>query len=769
MPVTEKFIEHFPEAADIPNAITKNIASDSTGRVSTVTWKFELLGKEITWETAPVFSPDLTNGSVAIYPPQTSIKWHLYTAYGKGNKNKGAYWNLIDERGREGQLIEIDDEEYVSVISGTDNTPNRPRYLMLTDSTGQSRGIFFLHGIADNGAPGNNQASLAVDFGTSNTCLAYSFENTSEVLRFQMSPARVWGLKPRDSEIALEEFGFVPFDWSGEKGYFPTVLLTRKDDKELNHQLDPDKILLKHLVKVDIPGLHKKAETRFIQNDFARLWDAHANLKWQVGNNSSEPWRTLFLELLLLYAHAEMFFIHGKKIDTYTFTFPLAFTQESRDGFHDRTQSVLRRMRGYCYGSQYDRTSPNNDFTYHSHVNESSAIANAFKYGANKATMDVFMDIGGGSADFALRYNGEFVVLDSIRVAGRTFFQFGQRNFRPDLRLKNAGQFKKHLGKLLKNQDDEEFSFISNGGRVNLGVLYSLAINGLNDNEFSTRENALLARKMGDFSYQKYRTQLFFRHIIAYGLLQACAAAVDNKLKLSSGLNLVLSGNGWGLMLFADMSRRGNALRQEATNVLELMKRELLPTLDEAERAYLEPLKVFNLELLNSDNLSKAKTSVAKGALVTPHANGNDTNNTTPYAGIDVENLQINDAAPMHYRWHERWGLEEFKKKMRNPMMTGVGSASFDPPDDMERPMHPALGIFTLLGNPYSSDADKLPTDVWASMNSGVSSEINNIKGSVEGTPINHFISEVMYTQDDNPTRDFLDELAEQHGYFTED
>src|SRR5205085_714529 len=111
----------------------------------------------------------------------------------------------------------------------------------------------------------------------------------------------------------------------------------------------------------------------------------------------------------------------------------------------------------------------------------------------------------------------------SIKVAGRTFFRFAEDNFKGEEKA-GASQFKKHLGSLL-NDTDREFS--PKGLVVDLGTFYSLRINRLDDETFKEKELDILKKTMGSPSYQLYRTKLFFRHIIAYGLLQASAALVD--------------------------------------------------------------------------------------------------------------------------------------------------------------------------------------------------------------------------------------------------
>src|SRR5258705_10841390 len=100
-------------------------------------------------------------------------------------------------------------------------------------------------------------------------------------------------------------------------------------------------------------------------------------------------------------------------------------------------------------------------------------------------------------------------------------------------------------------------------------------------------------------SYQRSRTRLFFRHIMTYALLQACAAVVDQKIKLSNGIKLILGGNAWGLLLFAELPRSDSKLQSEAEEILKLLKQYLSTVITDEERPCLDALKILNVQLLN--------------------------------------------------------------------------------------------------------------------------------------------------------------------------
>jgi hypothetical protein len=537
-PIKSEFIRHFPE---ILTSLDKISAVPSLEGAS-VEWTIPVMtGREVKWQTRPSYAKGLAASSLAMWPPRMSSDWRMYAAYGFGTKEDSGRWNLVDERGLTGRLIDVDEEEYISVLFGSDQ-PNQPRALLLTDNNDHERGVLFLAECGGDQKPtGNLEAKLAVDFGTSNTCLAYTFsDNPPETLRFSITPRPLWG-KRKDLDDSLELPGFFPYKWNATtvKGFYPTILLSRRSDSKLTDNLKPEDTTIEHLFKVDIPGLHRDLEQRLYQGDLNTTWQPHPNLKWE---GKTEPWRTLFLEQTLLYAHAEIFFSKRAVIDQYVFTFPLAFREDDRNTYHNKVKSALKKVRHFCYGKSPKPEVDQVDeiVTY---VDESTAIAESIGSVGTKATMEVFVDVGGGTADIAVSHDRQFLVLDSIRVAGKMFFQFAKKNFTTD--LVGASDFKKHLRRLLQGaNDDAELKLLNPDPSFDLDITYSVWICGLNDQQFQEREAAILRKGMGDKSYQKYRTRLFYRHILTYALVQACAAAVDQKLKLSSGIKLILGGNG---------------------------------------------------------------------------------------------------------------------------------------------------------------------------------------------------------------------------------
>lgn len=751
-----RLLEKFPGLFDNLKSITATPGAQS----ATIEWTLFLpireMHYEVKWTTKNLtYSTDLSKTSLALWPPRTSRRWKLYAAYGTGNKETCGRWHLVDERGARGTPTELEAEEYISLLQplGASDDANRPRALLLTDSQDVERGLLFLSDFTKQTVDRSIKTSLAVDFGTSNTCLAFKRDDAdSQILCFSLKPEMIWGEKS-----TLERVGFVPFAWGGQKGFFPTVLMSRRSDDERLHALKAASIQAEHLFKIDVPSLHVGIEEPFYSGAFNRFWNTHVNMKWDL--DVPTPWRSLFLGVTLLYAHADLFFSgdQGAEINTYIFTFPLAFSEPDRVGFHSEAREMIRKVRFFCYGEEAAPEGQADKFQYVSAVDESTAIARSAQATSSASAMEIFIDVGGGTADIAIRHSDQFLVLDSVRVAGNTFFRFANKSF--EQKLEGASDFRRHLSRVLLGQSDREMERVPH---LNLGTFYSIVINSLSEDEFRKREAKVLQDGMGKSSYQRYRARLFFRHLLAYSLLQACAAAVERKLSLEDGLKLILGGNAWGLMFFAEFERNGRKVAEEAERILQLLKRHLAPAMSDVERKRLDKIKRITVKLLNETNLSKAKTDVALGALKADRSKING-ERTAPYSGITMRNLQINTFAPGDVRWCERWGFDEFTRRFG--AMDEVKSVEFERPASLSKPFDAVLSVFTSLGNTSRNDVDNMPGEAWHDINGKLcESIVQDKKNKLRRSPLNQFISAVLYPDDEQ--RDFLDTLAEENGNY---
>jgi len=759
-PLSELFLLHFPEIVADPErygvSATRSLPSED------VSWKFTIDGKEVLAQTQPDYLTELPNSTLALWPPRVSREWNLYAAYGAGTRKEVCgQWALVGERGLansglDTNSVELAADEYVSILHD-DNNADRPRALLLHDSDGVSGGVLFLK-LAEEPATEFRSAKLSVDFGTSNTCLAYEAGGPPSSLTFSLSPEMIWG-----QESDLETFGFVPFRWGGKDGFYPTVLLSRQGNwgaEEIRNNVQPE-----HLFRVDVPGLHKGSESLY-EGDYDSSWSLHDDLKWDP--DSRKSWRSLFLGLSLLYAHAELFFNYGAKAHQYVFTYPLAFSQPEAELFIEDAKRTTNKIRQFCYVNEQDVGRDK----FHS-IDESTAVARFIEAPPNSETLELFLDTGGGTTDIALRHGQNFLVLDSIKVAGKTFFQFAQMNF--DREMRGGSQFKKHLGNLLQNIEGQEL--VIRNKQLDLGTFYSLAINRLDDESFRRKEESILpgnqiassdrVRGMGPGSFQRYRTRLFFQHMIAYALLQACAAAVDKELDVSNGIKLVLGGNAWGLMVFGEMRRSTETLEELAVEILDLIKSNLTEGLPEKKRAFLTNLTIAEIVLLNKEKLSEAKTAVARGALTDLDTGGTEqprgNQDVQAYAGISLSQLSINKLTPFDLLWHDLWGSKGFKAKT-GKRISEIQSFEFARSRELKQP-NSVLSIFTSLGNSTKPEDDLTPEQEWVNINSRLQERSSYVHADeLKTAPINSFISEVLYPE--KKDHRFLNLLAAKNKSF---
>jgi len=756
-PIKREFLEYFYEFLQRPETEVRVSGSS-------IIWRFTLLGKEIIWRLNPntienrnpqreaIFAKALSNSNLSLWPPRLSSHWNLYIAHGYGAaKDKCGRWSLISEKGVKGKNIDLGEDTYISVLHSPTGEV-RPKGLLLQDSSGSESGILFLKQLDEQTIKGLEVASLAVDFGTSNTCLAYKEKESSppENLIFSLSPLVLWG-----EALTDEILGVIPFNWAKEKGFYPTIVAIRKVINLEN--LPSDNVELEHLMQSDIPMLHKGLGPTILQSSstLSKNWHIFPSLKW--GSTIPIPTaRNIFLQLILLYAHAELFFVHGVSIKSYVFTFPLAFPDHERENFHRSVRKAITKVRSLCYGAEKA-----SQYVYISNIDESTAIGKSEWAVGHAGVIDLFIDVGGGTADIAIRYKDKFLVLDSIKLAGEAFFRFTQENF--DIpSLKGNSKFISHLQNLLLKGGQLK------GLTLSLSTSYSVLINGLDNETFTERERKILEERMDRPSFQWYRSLLFFQHIITYALIQACATAIDNQIMLpnnqSPGIQLILSGNGWGLMPFAEWLRSTRTLTDKTQLLLDLLKKRLVKSTTSDKIVYINNLEITNALLLNERDVSKAKTAVAKGALVNLGQTG-QLGETKPYTGLTLKKLQINDLTPIPVYWHDRWSLETIKKKSNTDQIFGdAPDISLIVEENHSTPIDDLLSIFTCVGYTKDYSKDHMEGNDWMVVN-GLLQQGGQVYTDFHRncSPIGYFISKILYPEDDQHI--ILNKLAEKDGH----
>lgn len=768
-PVRADLLREFPELLKSPDdRISLNPVNSPEG-ISSLEWRFKVDGPEadrleICWRCVPNYSKDLFISSLSLWPPQVSPDWNLYLMHGQGqDPQSSSVWKLIDENGRIGSLQKLSQDAYVTILLGSDGH-SRPRALHLSDRNSE-RGVLFLAELPEKQMQNSSEATLAIDFGTSNTCLAYKCSKGRRSpkpteLRFTLVPLPIWELAP-GSDLP----GFIPTSWGGEKGFFPTALLRRVDAP---FPTDPRDIGIQHLFSIDIPSLHsKELVDRWVIGEFRDRWVTHAEseLKWKHGEN--EPWRSLFLTLVVLYAQAELFFSQELVVSEYVCTYPLSFTARHRDRFHDATKQVITKVRSFCYSNRLINPEK---FKYPESVSESTAVATFIEANPQTTAIDIFVDVGGGTTDIAVRYREDFLVLDSLRVAGRSFFEFSQRNYDLDA-VPGSSEFKKYLYALLTGTEKvgHEWKLIDN---FDLATQYSVSINKVSDDHIKKIEGRIIDQKMGDKSFQRYRSQLFFRHLLTYALIQGFGAALrkpagqnnEDEL-LVDGFHLILGGNAWGLLMFGEFQRTSDFLREQADKIVNAIKEILLERVDEADRPRLKNLKITRLDLLNEEHLTKAKTAAALGALNATTSSEKAPDAISPYTGLTIPSLRVNkENILIRMDWKERWSLSSINALLglNIELINQLAIQGFT---SLRRPIDPLLAIFCRLGNPAQPHVDPLPEEEWERINSALSNGSSYLdQGSLHYSPLQLFLTEILYPEKTVHGR--LEKLAAVTGHF---
>lgn len=803
-PVNAEFIEHFgyPDEQNYYGSDQTHLAHKLKG-VECVTvdeaveggvkegarWKFLVTSRDgrerpILWSEMIEQSPKLANKSVAIWPPKVSADWRLYAIRSRGEKKKeSGAWVLIDENGNYGRPESRSESENLSVLQDSEK-PNRPVALMLYDAADQPRGVFFLKLQPNVSASDRDRAYLGIDFGTSNTCLAYAKERSAspQTLIFSLKPAWVWGRPQQDTA------GFVPYEWHG-RPFYSTVLLAPKDNLALSNKSGGE-IRAADLFRVDIPVLHRELAGSLYTGGLEKSWNAYPDLKWDV-EDENRAWRAFFLSLSLLYAHAELLFNKGgMKISKCIWTYPLAFGGGKDKLFKAEADTVLKNVQELCYGKRDNSAADLSDM-----INESEAIALSQGVGSEGSNyVDVFIDIGGGSTDIAVYGNGRFLVQDSVEVAGRAFFAFAEESVDPThpyskYESEGAKNFRENLHRLLHGTNGQFTKPSSPAGdgqaftadMYKLDTFYSITIGNLpetapdNKHSLTMGERKILDGPKGpsinNRSYQTYRSLLFYRHLISYGLLQACAAVLNDP-ELDPRFRLICSGNGWGFTLFAGLNKGGDTVRKaikaEADRLLTSIKETLLQKLgapvgeQEADAAHekrrrcIEGLAVGEVKFLGR---GAAKIAVAQGAAKKepgPGSEGAATNGDGPdgdgpglvcYAGLKLDPLKVNGQT-ISVDWLDQWATEVLLGRVTE-RDNGLNSVEFDRLSDDGQPCDPLLTVFVK------------PRDKWGEINSVVRKTGHYERNKVLAkSPVNQLLARVLYPRGDRHF--FLENMAQQ-------
>jgi hypothetical protein len=530
---------------------------------------------------------------------------------------------------------------------------------------------------------GEKIAMLAMDFGTTNTCLAYRDAKRPLPLTFDIAPRTLWG----KTRVEVDETGWFPRSVAKQpiSSYFPTQLWRRLSSQSggqgNGQQATEVPSLDDYIGTIDLPGLRDTKSWKADNN-----WKSAGNLKWldeasgnhgrEASGQSRKEARALFIQYALLLAHAQMHFKLRKEPlpQSYVFTYPLAMKQSVVSDFKQKVVemiaqslmlvspaceaksnfpsecSVVVTEKGSS-GSE-DKTTINVNF-----VSESMAMAHHIADDGIEGNRALVIDIGGGSADICVLNKKTPVCLDSVRLAGNRYFNLVCNTIEQD--YKGYKETLQHLAIMLHGSPNRSGDVGTYASDVEIfPPAYSLLIKSVPPGPKSIRELQLLESVKPGGEYAAFMLRALLRHLIAYGLVLAAASIFDEiKEKNKEGdkdwpmwkpeITLHLAGNGWGFLPFAQLN-----LKQLDKTVQDVWKEVLIAlhvefgngALDEA--ALLDKIKV-KIETSQKLNGEQAKTAVALGATdaVREKGAGEETDLKT-FFGLGLRNVTLSNPNP---------------------------------------------------------------------------------------------------------------------------
>ncbi len=485
-----------------------------------------------------------------------------------------------------------------------------PRIAEVVQVEGKSFGLLFLSLETYSPVhPGRSPRwEVAVDFGTSNTSVALRVGKDIPPQTLEYS---AWGAPLLYATAADEKAPDVHPGWflrqgSGSnfyRGFFPTLL--GYDKRILNNQdllrmlEEPTAQEGRHLGALigsfDLLGIKAPGLARQISTSGEVLgWGVEDDLKWGSDSASRETemtrkaFRTAFLEFLLLLVCAESYGRTGALPERYTFTFPLSMKLTDRNQFQVTTKRATQVVENLI--DPRLKAPPAVRF-----VNESQAAFRAFlkskeveNLRANKRV--VLIDMGGGSSDYAVfaggrEGGGSLCFLDSMVLAGNRFFEFlpdiGNEAEHKILREGLKELFKDHL--LAPTQQDLRSEEKRRNFRQFHNALVSAMMPDKNPYVYADKDLNILRQKERVVAVQlesqadryppAHWMRALFSTVVVHGLMLGLAPAQGNTPP--EYLDIVVAGNGWGLLHHAGIRRDKRVLETFVRDLYEKLLRFL--------------------------------------------------------------------------------------------------------------------------------------------------------------------------------------------------
>jgi len=709
VPVRRALFQHLPLSALAGDGI-RHLADEEDG---VERWELRLPTTRptpVVWRSRGIQRAFLDEDLVEIWPPKVSRAWHTYFVR-VVRAGDSCEWTALTKDGGVGSdgdtpkrvyFSEGTTREFIQILN------EAPELLSVTDAFNGEWGVLPM-GLEKKTAQPGAARTVAVDFGTSNTCVACALDGSPKPLRFSLGCLPLWGIRD-----ANDIPGWFSHHWSMDPtpDFFPTILW-HLETLALNKDVD----FLEALPQLDLPGLRRGAFRAG-----GRGWRPAPNLKWgasMIGRSNYNPApRRLFLTYVLMLTCAELT-LGESSLDgapqRYVFTYPLAM-QKDRSSFADACKKVVQRVEELAYGTARDNTEALVKL-----VSESHAAAQAKAEGnGGEAQRDVVLDLGGGTADICVMRGRKASTMDSVRLAGRRFFEVfgktieGQRQgCETSLSCLAAMMF---FNEAVGGDDgrreaaERDAATSAAGGTDRLAGDFGLCLRDL-----SAQDQAVCAQNIVDVSdpsrqHAAFWMRAFFKHVLAYTLVMTAADIVeevrtagDAALDWQPYIHIIPAGNGWGLLPFAGIS-----IETLGRKVLPRVWEETLAGLrresaeDEASRWIFELLSRAQFKISALDS-AKKKTCVALGAAQTPADSGNSTEALLSFFGLT---LAIPSAPGGKVQWSDRLDARLVGAVPNHTI-------AVDYPVGAKKPMHPLQAALLDMCFGHAEDVPPIQHVAW--------------------------------------------------------
>jgi len=244
-----------------------------------------------------------------------------------------------------------------------------------------------------------DSTTLGVDFGTSNTCLAWQTTQGPEMMQIESCDDFIIEGSDLPRELEYSDTWLPRRGFGRNHALIPSELLMQKKIGELrNHRRVED---WKPVVDYSIPS--SSVESRFKEEDYVIAdfkWQHMIRDQWLKGQSMELQKR--YLELVLLLGFAQL--AKEDKLDSSAsvkFSYPLAFDEETQENLVTVVKAVaasLSKQTGVNVGIDIQTQGGKEVIP----IDEARAAARAAAVAGPDVKTCLYVDIGGGSTDIAL-------------------------------------------------------------------------------------------------------------------------------------------------------------------------------------------------------------------------------------------------------------------------------------------------------------------------------------------------------------------------------